>query len=232
MSVGFIASGLAAVRSGDRPGEPNWILVLLAASLAGLATISLWRFQHRLGPSFVLLFAKEGPLENLTYIVALISALLCAIAVWKYSRAPSRSAPPLSVRWLYGALALSLFAVGMEEISWGQTLLGFGTPEAWKEVNHQQETSIHNLLDRNALEGLARGIGVALMLGALALVIVRMRLPESLLAQIAPHPTLVPLSLCIGYASLTQHSEVVELLVAIFFAFYTYRLWALSRTRP
>jgi hypothetical protein len=230
-ATGFIDSGMAAVRAGERPGEPNRIGVLVAASLAGLAIVSLWRFQHQLGPSFVALFAKEGPLENVTYILELIAAALCATAVWRFSRKSSLAAPSTPARWMFGGLALALFSVGMEEINWGQTLLGFGTPEAWKDINHQQETSLHNLLDRNALEGGARAIGVLLALTAVALVAIRMRSPGSLLGQIAPHPALVPLALCVGLASFKQHSEVVELLVAVFFAFYTYRLWALARAR-
>ncbi len=43
-----------------------------------------------------------------------------------------------------------LFAVGFfmlfgEEISWGQRLLGFETPEAFKEINVQDEFNLHNL---------------------------------------------------------------------------------------
>jgi hypothetical protein len=215
----------------EGPGEPNWVGVLVAASLAGLVVISLWRFQHQLGPSFVALFAKEGPFEDVTYILALFGAVCCAGAVWRFSRKGSSFAPPRIVRWMFGALGLALFAVAMEEINWGQTLLGFSTPEAWKEVNYQQETSIHNLLGRNALEGGARSIGVLLTLAVIVLVAVRVRSPKSLAAQVAPHPTLVPLSFCIAYAGFRQHSEVVELLISIFFAFYTYRLWALARTR-
>ena len=31
-----------------------------------------------------------------------------------------------------------------EEISWGQHLGGWETPDAWKEVNNQHETNLHN----------------------------------------------------------------------------------------
>jgi hypothetical protein len=215
----------------EGPGEPNGIGVLFAASLAGLTVLGLWRLQHRLGSSYVALFAKEGPFEDVTCILALLGAVLCASAVWHLSRKGSRAAPPRTARWMFGALALGLFAMGMEEINWGQTLLGFNTPEAWKAVNYQKETSIHNLLDRNALEGSARTIGVLLTLAVITLVAIRVRSPKSLLGQIAPHPALVPLSLCVGFAGLMQHSEVVELLITIFFAFYTYRLWTLARAR-
>jgi hypothetical protein len=216
-------------RSGESRGEPNAFGVLAGASLAGLAVLSLWRFQHQLGPSFLALFAKEGPFEDVTFILALLGAAWCGGAVWRFSRRKPLAEPSRPVLWTFGALALGLFAFGMEEINWGQTVLGFSTPEAWKEVNHQQETSLHNLLNRDELENSARAAGLLLTLGVISLVAVRMRLPKSLLGQIAPHPTLVPLSLCVAYASWKQHSEVVELLIPVFFAFYTYRLWALAR---
>jgi len=228
-ATGLLGSRLAAARASQWPGEPNGMLVLFAASLSGLAIVSLWKFQHRLGPTFVALFTKEGPLEDLTYMLELIGAALCAVAVWRFSRGKSLFRPTRPARWMFASLALALFAVGMEEINWGQTLLGFGTPEAWKEINHQQETSLHNLLGRNALEWGARAIGVAVALGVIALVFLGMKFPDSLPGEIAPQPALVPLALCIAFASLKQHSEVVELLVAMFFAFYAYRLWALSR---
>jgi hypothetical protein len=240
---GFIGAGLAALRVRQEQGEPNVLAVFFSASLAGVAVVALWRFQHRLGPSFVALFAKEGALENLTCILEFLGAVFCATAVWRFSRAALRrrgrsdvatsvaAVPSGPVRWMFGALALALFLVGMEEINWGQTLFGFKTPEVWKEINHQQQTSLHNLLDRDALEGSARALGLLLTLGTIVLVIVRLRWPDSIPGQISPHPALVPLSLCVAYASVKQHSEVVELLVAIFFAFYTYRLWSLARAR-
>jgi hypothetical protein len=216
--------------SSAEAGEPHAFLTLVTASLTGLVVISLWRFQHRLGPSFVQLFRKEGPIEDASFLLALVASVWCAGAVWRFWHQSAPPAPPRPVLWLFSFLAGALFALGMEEINWGQTLLGFHTPDTWKEVNHQQETSLHNLLDRNQLEGSARVMGLLLTAGVIALVAVRLRWPKSLLAQISPHPTLVPLSLCIAYASLKQHSEVVELLIPIFFAFYTYRLWALART--
>lgn len=221
----------AGARPGETPGEPNGFHVLIGASLVGLAVISLWKFQHRWGPSFVQLFAKEGPLENVSFILAFVASALCAGAVWRFSRKSALASVSRPALWMYSALAGALFAVGMEEINWGQTLLGFRTPEAWKEINLQQETSLHNVLNRDQLEGSARAIGLLLTAGVIALVLIRRRWPRSLLGQIAPHPALVPLSLCVAYASLKQHSEVVELLIPIFFVFYTYRLWSLARAR-
>lgn len=42
-------------------------------------------------------------------------------------------------------LALLLFFVAGEEISWGQTILGLQTPETLKQINYQDEITVHNI---------------------------------------------------------------------------------------
>ena len=48
-------------------------------------------------------------------------------------------------RWFFLALAIACFYVVMEEISWGQRIFGFDTPDFLKRHNLQHETNIHNL---------------------------------------------------------------------------------------
>ena len=45
----------------------------------------------------------------------------------------------------YYLLAILFVFAALEEISWGQRLFGWGTPEALSEINVQQETTIHNI---------------------------------------------------------------------------------------
>ncbi len=47
--------------------------------------------------------------------------------------------------WLLLLLAAGFLVLAGEEISWGQRLFGFGTPEALSSVNAQHETTVHNL---------------------------------------------------------------------------------------
>ena len=54
----------------------------------------------------------------------------------------------LPVNWLgYWVLLIALGCVYIagEEISWGQQLLNWGTPEYFQAINDQQETNIHNV---------------------------------------------------------------------------------------
>jgi hypothetical protein len=59
------------------------------------------------------------------------------------------SFPAQSFRLLGRAIlvfgAVACFVVMGEEVSWGQRIIGFDTPEAWAEKNYQQETTLHNL---------------------------------------------------------------------------------------
>ena len=49
------------------------------------------------------------------------------------------------LQYFYLALAIVFFLGGMEEISWGQRIFDWGTPAAIKEVNFQDETTLHNV---------------------------------------------------------------------------------------
>ncbi|WP_394730163.1 hypothetical protein [Altererythrobacter sp. GH1-8] len=53
---------------------------------------------------------------------------------------------------LLAGLALVMFVVGMEEISWGQRVLGIESPKTFEQWNYQQELNLHNLLRREALQ--------------------------------------------------------------------------------
>ncbi|NOS99971.1 MAG: tetratricopeptide repeat protein [Phycisphaerales bacterium] len=49
-------------------------------------------------------------------------------------------------RPFFGLLAVACFYVAMEEISWGQRVLGFASPEFFRQHNLQGETNVHNFL--------------------------------------------------------------------------------------
>jgi hypothetical protein len=211
-----------------RLATPNPYLVITCATLAGVLVIGTWLQQARLGPFVRYLFTKEGPFEDVTFVLELAGAGLCFLAAWRW-----RIREPFSVRFarvLYVALGLLLFLVAMEEINWGQTLLGFATPEAWSRINYQHETSIHNLVDKSVLTATWKLIAIAFGIGVVAMVALSIRFPRSLVGVIAPHPTVVPLALCASYAGARLHPELIELLLSIFFAFYSYRVWLAARS--
>ena len=67
--------------------------------------------------------------------------------------------------WCLGFAALFFF-VAAEEISWGQRILGFGTPESMQAANVQHEFNFHNL---EAIHSNIRMIGL-LVIGVLCFV--------------------------------------------------------------
>jgi len=103
--------------------------------LAVLYIVSLW-------PSnYFLEFVKEDkPIENLQVIVLLVGVGVLSWQLWQYRQilSPWKKA-------LTAFMILGLFFVAGDEISWGQRLLGITTPDALREINLQEETTLHNI---------------------------------------------------------------------------------------
>ena len=57
--------------------------------------------------------------------------------------------------------ALLFLVVGGEEISWGQRIIGMQTPDAFKELNVQKETNLHNI---DGIHQHVRAIGLLVVL--------------------------------------------------------------------
>ena len=72
--------------------------------------------------------------------------------------------------WFLYGIALFCFIVAMEEISWGQRLLGYRPPVYFLEHNFQQEFNFHNVVETDyrklALKLIIAGYGIALPLAA------------------------------------------------------------------
>jgi hypothetical protein len=87
------------------------------------------------------LIGENKPVEMLTFIFLLFGGVFgvwFSLKVYKYNGYKL-------VASFYMVFAVFLIIVGMEEISWGQQLLKFNTPDSWKEINVQGETTLHNL---------------------------------------------------------------------------------------
>jgi hypothetical protein len=83
---------------------------------------------------------ENGPHEAMQ-VVALVAAFLTALMALRYVRWRTQA-------WLGGWLALAFVCcvyVAGEEMSWGQHIFDWVTPEYWKTINDQHETNLHNL---------------------------------------------------------------------------------------
>jgi hypothetical protein len=181
--------------------------VLLGATLLGLALpatrrAALWFLQ------------ENNPAELLTFV-------LCVIAGGQALRVAAlarRRGLAFLVVAFYGAFGLGLLLVGMEEVAWGQFFFGWETPERWREINVQGETTLHNvpfLQSRTDLLRAAFGVGglVGIWLG---------RFP-------ALWPVAVPTLLSTWFWVITAHS-VLDAILGPFYPAHEQLQKVFSRT--
>lgn len=88
--------------------------------------------------AFVFLAREDGPIENATalfYLGATVATLYLL----------ARARHLMLLRLYLAGFAGLFFFVGMEELSWGQRLFGFGTPALIRDLNVQDEFTLHNI---------------------------------------------------------------------------------------
>jgi hypothetical protein len=208
---------------------PSARLVLAASASTGALLIVLHLVGSRLGAPIGPLFQKEGFFEMVTAALALAAATWSAAAAFQCKRHGPPQLPH-GVSMLYGALAVVMFFFGMEELNWSQTLFGFDTPATWAEINYQQQTSLHNVVDAPVLEFVERVLIVTFGFGVLGLIALALKFPRSIVAAIAPPGSLLALAALCAIPGAYLRLEVTELLLALFFAFYCYRLYVAARS--
>ena len=111
----------------------------LGAGLLSLAAAAAATIYFLTDPAGFHAFAQEDRLLEWASALLLVAAA-GMIAV----RALAGRRARLTVA-LAAGLCLGLFVTGMEEISWGQRLFGFATPERLAEMNWQSEFNLHNV---------------------------------------------------------------------------------------
>ncbi|MGH8285255.1 MAG: hypothetical protein ACRETT_05760 [Steroidobacteraceae bacterium] len=201
-------------------------LTLLVSLGIGSVISALWMLRGSFESRW--LFEKEGALENASFVLLMVSSVLCTIVArrWNADGPVGRR-----VALMYLLVAMGLFLVAMEEISWGQVWFGFGTPADWASLNYQRETTLHNLFDRELLNRGTRfgSLGFAAAVIASWFVVARTR--SRFLLAVLPHPALVPLAVLVAFAGVWLHPEVAEFLIAVFALLYSYRIWRAAGMR-
>ncbi len=86
------------------------------------------------------LLDENHPIEILTFIVFFIGGFYGINLSMKLFKSQEKFS---SIFYLLFSLGLIFLA--MEEIAWGQWFFHFETPDAWKQINERDETTIHNL---------------------------------------------------------------------------------------
>lgn len=75
----------------------------------------------------------------------LVTSLLFLYGFWVARKTLEKNRVSLMKQLVYLGLAALFFFGAGEEISWGQRILGFQTPQSLSQVNRQEEFNLHNL---------------------------------------------------------------------------------------
>jgi hypothetical protein len=107
-------------------------------------------------PAFRFLLEEDGVFEWVSFVFFALTGIFSLMLA---SRLRKLKHPWQALLFLLFGLAM-LFAAG-EEITWGQRIFNWETPEAVQEINNQDETNLHNIegvLDTLNLIMLAMGL--------------------------------------------------------------------------
>ena len=113
-----------------------WLWVPVAAMLAQIVLeISLSGHPGILAH----LHSEDGPHEAVQFLFIAAAFVIAVIALAQMDL----KAKKWLAAWI-GLAAICCFYVAGEEISWGQHILKWSTPDYWAHFNDQQETNLHN----------------------------------------------------------------------------------------
>lgn len=89
-------------------------------------------------------YSEDGLLENMTAVFLFIAFLSFSLS----ARISNKKKLGRKIVLPQLLLGLFCFFFSMEEISWGQRIFGWGTPDWMGSINSQNETNIHNTCDK------------------------------------------------------------------------------------
>lgn len=165
---------------------------------------------------YAYLMSEDQGVEYATFVAAALAAVLVVVAMVRERRLRRPG---------YVLLALTAFALGMEEISWGQRILGIRTPAFFAERNDQREITLHNLFESGQHY---RELAIATVVLVVALWLLAWRIPAVArfcerfgVPQAGPH--LWPFFALVAYSQewrvwwrpLVDAHELTELLAAV-----------------
>lgn len=188
---GLAVAGASATRAADPAAFGRVATVSAVATLAALYLPPLLTDPKPLD----LLFAEDMAFEMLQAQLFVFSGLLLLRV--------RRTAEGLQ-RHMLRVGALGFFFVGGEEVSWGQRILGFDTPEFW--ANNQNETTIHDIPALDSWMNLRPGLYAWAALSALARFAPALRRALAALAI----PTVPPIGWLAVAAAVLAHNRALH----------------------
>lgn len=118
--------------------SPMWIVAMLVTPALVLISGVVAAFA---GKAVYKLYTEEdGIAEYAQAILYAVSFVLSILVMRHHSQAKNRL-----ITALYFLLTCGLFFMVGEEISWGQRIFSWSTPETLQSINKQEETNLHNI---------------------------------------------------------------------------------------
>ena len=115
--------------------------LFIAGTVVSIVVIIIFVIWAEMDLSSLLAMSKEdGPLENLTAILFGLSSICFIVFAKRSDFLKNKLAYVMTIGWV-----LLMFVFMGEEISWGQRIFSFATPEKLAEINKQDELNIHNI---------------------------------------------------------------------------------------
>jgi len=124
-------------------------------------------------------------------------------------------------------LCLALFVIGMEEISWGQRLFGFATPERLAEVNWQAEFNFHNVQTDLSETLYYFGAGIFLIVLPFLRDLVPLSAASHRWLDFAPRRSVALVSVPLAWFNY-GHWDLLPIQLATCLAFFALFAWALA----
>lgn len=99
--------------------------------------VILYLVDHRI---YLATLGEEDYLEQLSVINLLFSSAVAFVIAFSIRRHPR------SYSWFFLAFGAACFVFAMEEINWGQRIVGVETPDFFRQHSDQSDINLHNLM--------------------------------------------------------------------------------------
>lgn len=228
-TVGKVNKMIADGASAWNISQLNMILIWLIPVIVILAAVVF----ALMGKEMYKLYTGEDRIAEILQVIFYATALMLGIVITR--RIWSQGLTGISI--LYLIVCAGLFFLIGEELNWGQRIFGWETSEAFKAINKQKETNLHNIYGVGfTFKWIQMVVGAYGTLPPLMVWCSKRLTPyRQMLSYIVPNFTLIPFFLPLFlwriyrnffeapanyYFAIAEFNEVMELNLAIGFAFF------------
>lgn len=213
----------------DIPLMPRPKTILILSAVIGIIFAAGYSIQHLFNLEY--LYLEDGFFESLTAINYLGASFLIAATIWSIKKMDNlwRKKEIKLLITTFVFILLFFFVIGMEEISWGQRILGWETPAVLESINYNGETNIHNIFNP-LFRNLYRFFGLFFIIIIINGWLFVRRWHPFFYHIIFPHPSIIFLAYLVSFAGLINLGELFEELFSLFCLFYAIRVFMCFRS--